>query len=470
MKFTNNVVMLGCGSVAQCTIPLLFKFLEISSKQLTVIDLTDNSDKIPEGIRYIVQEITAENHAELFSRYLKKGDIAIDLGWNVGTIDLLKWCKDHDVICINTAIEIWAPFKNASLEQRTLYYRNMLIREATKGWKNTPTAILDHGANPGLISSFAKQGLIDIANEVLKRDIERDKKRDLEAALKQQNFAKIAYLIGLKSIHISERDTQKTAAHRQQGEFVNTWSVVGFYEEGIAPSELGWGTHEKSLPHDGHTHSQGPQNQIYLSSRGIDTWVDSWVPNGPIKGMVVRHGESFTLSEFLTYKEKGKVVYRPTVHYAYQPCEEALQSLEELRENDYKLQKRQRILAEEITGGYDGLGCLFLGHDLGAWWTGTILDIEESRRLVPHQNATTVQVAIGVIAAILYSLKHPREGVCQPEHLPHDFVLELAKPYLGECLSIPTSWRPPKQRQRPDSWQFSTFLCEAPFGAFSLPK
>ena len=33
------------------------------------------------------------------------------------------------------------------------------------GWKEPgPTAVLEHGANPGLISHFTKQGLLDIGN------------------------------------------------------------------------------------------------------------------------------------------------------------------------------------------------------------------------------------------------------------------------------------------------------------------
>jgi homospermidine synthase len=461
MKFTNNILIIGCGSVAQCTIPLIIRHLAVKPSQITVIDFTDNHTKIPEGIRYITTEVTKANLSSILGKYLKKGDLVIDLAWNIGTIDLLTWCKDHEVICVNTAVELWEPFINHPPEQKTLYFRHMGIRKEIKSWKekNTTTAILDHGANPGLISSIAKQGLIDIADQILKGRIESTKRRSLVDALKKQDFAKIAHLIGLKTIHISERDSQKPLIHKRENEFVNTWSVVGFYEEGIAPSELGWGTHEKGIPAGAKTHAVGPQNQIFLDSYGIDNWVESWVPSGPIRGMVVRHGEAFSLSEFLTYKENGKVVYRPTVHYAYHPCDDAVQSLEELKARNLRLQDNQRIFAEEITEGKDELGCLFLGHDLGGWWTGSVLDIDESRALVPHQNATTVQVAIGVIAAIIYCIKNPREGVCLPEHLPHDFVLEIAKPYLGEFLSIPTTWRPSRQKEDKGNWQFEVFRC-----------
>jgi homospermidine synthase len=33
-----------------------------------------------------------------------------------------------------------------------------------KAWTNGPTAVITHGANPGLVSHFVKQALLDIAS------------------------------------------------------------------------------------------------------------------------------------------------------------------------------------------------------------------------------------------------------------------------------------------------------------------
>ncbi len=186
--------------------------------------------------------------------------------------------------------------------------------------------------------------------------------------------------------------------------------------------------------------------------------------------MVVRHGEAFTLSDRLTVHEDGKAIYRPTVHYAYCPCDNAIISLHELRGRDYDLQSRLRIMAEEITGGADILGALIMGHPYRSWWTGSNLSIEESRELVPHQNATTLQVAISVAAAASWILANPDRGVLVPEDLPHEYVLGIARPYLGQNLSIPSDWTPLKGRtghfqgyNRPDldlddPWQFKNFV------------
>ena len=276
--------------------------------------------------------------------------------------------------------------------------------------------------------------------------------------------------LGVKVIHCSERDTQITDKPKQVDEFVNTWCIEGLHEEGITTAEMGWGTHEKEFPPGTYRHSDGPQNQICLARMGINTWVVSWVPHYCIRGMIIRHGEAFTISDYLTVWDGGRAIYRPTVHYAYCPCDCAITSLEELRGRDYALQPNQRIIRDEIIGGTDILGALLMGHAYNSWWTGSILSIEESRRLVPRQNATTMQVAISVVAAAMWMVENPARGVCVPDALPHEYVLEIARPYLGQSLSIPSDWTPLKNyvnnfhgyhqpnMDSDDMWQFKNFL------------
>jgi homospermidine synthase len=288
--------------------------------------------------------------------------------------------------------------------------------------------------------------------------------------MRGQVFNELAMVLGVKVIHCSERDTQISDKPKQVDEFVNTWSVEGFREEGTTTAEMGWGTHEKELPNLAFEHPSGPKNQICLARMGINTWVVSWVPNYCIQGMVVRHGEAFTISDKLTVWRDGKAVYRPTVHYAYCPCDTALASLNELRGYDYKLQPNIRIMNDEITSGADILGALLMGHAYNSWWIGSDLSIEESRKLVPHQNATTMQVAISVVAAACYMIENPNKGVVVPDDIPHEFVLNIAKPYLGKWISTPSDWTPLKHYHNAfddfnkpsmdlsDPWQFKNFL------------
>ncbi len=60
------------------------------------------------------------------------------------------------------------------------------------------------------------------------------------------------------------------------------WSSWQQFME-IAPAELGWGTHEKTLPQNAYEHPSGPKNQICIAQPGAKTWVRSWVPNMSLK-------------------------------------------------------------------------------------------------------------------------------------------------------------------------------------------
>ena len=477
--FGNRVLFVGYGAVAQCALPILVKKIKVPCKKITVMDFENRRGAlapwIKRGVRFVQKRVTPDNMGALLGKHVGQGDLLIDLAWNIDCCEILQWCRDHGVLYVNTSVELWDPYAGAPNKhptERTLYWRHMNIRRLMAKWPGKgPTAVLEHGANPGLISHFTKQGLIDIAEALIAgKKAKGQDAEEIRQLVSDRTFNRLAMKLGVKVIHCSERDTQISDKPKQVDEFVNTWSVEGFREEGTTTAEMGWGTHEKELPALAYQHKEGPKNQICLARMGINTWVVSWVPDYCIRGMIVRHGEAFTISDRLTVWKNGKAVYRPTVHYAYCPCDAAIASLNELKGYDYRLVENQRIMNDEITSGSDILGALIMGHGYNSWWIGSDLSIEESRRLVPHQNATTMQVAISVVAAAAWMIENPAMGVCVPDDLPHDYVLAIAKPYLGKWISTPSDWTPLKHYRnhfhgynkpdvdRDDVWQFKNFL------------
>ncbi|NDA82135.1 MAG: homospermidine synthase [Actinobacteria bacterium] len=458
-RFTNNLLILGAGSVSQSVLPLLIEHL-IDAKQITIMDQRDNrarvKDALDKGATYVQDQITRGNIDAQLSKYLKAGDFLLDLAWNIDANTILQWCYDHGVMYLNTSIEEWDPYEGGANKhplERTLYYRHMRMRDMKSRWTKTgATAIVEHGANPGLVSHLVKKSLVDIATRGLK---EGKVGKDVEAALTSEDYKQLAHKLNVKVIHISERDTQVTNRPKQWGEFVNTWSVEGFYEEGVAPAELGWGTHEKTLPTNAYEHPSGPKNQIAIAQPGATTWVRSWVPNFEIQGMVIRHGEAFTISDHLTVWSEGKAIYRPTVHYAYCPSNEAIVSMKELEMLNWQLHKDQRIMNDEITQGDDRLG---------------VFSIEQSRKLIPGQSATTVQVSSAVYAAVAWAMQNPNAGLLVPDELPWREVLGYAEKYWGGIHSEAADWDPLMNRRdlfegwnnkkvdKSDPWQFSNFL------------
>ena len=481
MKFNGRVLVIGCGSVSQCAIPIILKHFEMPFNKITIMDFADNrgrvQDAIKQGVNYVFDRVTKENYKQLLAQYAGAGDLIIDLAWNIQTISLLEWCRENNVFYVNTSVEEWDPYANIEKKtpfEKSLYYKQMEIWKLISRWDNnhkSPTAVLDHGANPGLISHFTKKGIIDIASRVLKdRAVSKKDQKVLEHFIKEEKFPELSMKLGIKVIHISERDTQITDRPKLLDEFVGTWSIEGLREEGISPAEIGWGTHENELPDLTNPPEIGPRNQIFLSRMGMNTWARTWVPYGEVVGMVIRHAEAFTISDRLTVWRKGKAIYRPTVHYAYMPCNETLSSLYELRCRNYELQPKTRIMSDEITSGSDTLGALIMGHRYNSWWTGSVLSIGESRKLVKHQNATTLQVAIGVVSGIMWAIENPEQGVLEPDELPHEYILKIAKPYLGKLISEPSDWTPFKNyqaffKENPDAyldkkapWAFKNFL------------
>lgn len=479
--FPHRILVLGYGAVAECTLPILFRHLDVPPSSVTVLDFDDREEKlapwIARGVRFVRARVEPGNLAGLLDSHLSEGDLLIDLAWNIDTCELVQWCHDHGVLYTNASVEVWDPYGGAASRhptERTLYWRHMNLRRLTASWTQPgPTALVEHGANPGLISHFTKQGLLDIADSLLSDgSVTGAQAETLNELRRERSFAELARVLGVRVIHCSERDTQISGVPKRVDEFVNTWSVEGFREEGTTTAELGWGTHEKALPARAFTHANGPRNQICLARMGMNTWVRSWVPDCSIRGMVIRHGEAFTISDRLTVWRNGEAVYRPTVHYAYCPCDAAIASLTELRGYDYRLPERHRILNDDILDGADTLGALLMGHARKSWWTGSALDIAEARRLVPHQNATTMQVAIAVVAGVVWMIDNPGRGLLVPDDLPHDAILSVARPYLGKFISKAADWTPLHDRRNAfeghhspdidtsDPWQFRNFLVQ----------
>lgn len=467
--------------MAQAVVPLLVRDLGISPTAITVVDFVDNRHRVAHeislGVTYEIDRLTPDNLDAFLSSRVGSGDMLLDLAWNIDNPTILQWCRDRDVRYLNTSVEVWDPYEDLAATHpldRTLYVRHMSLRHMKAAWPDNrgATAILEHGANPGLVSHFVKQALVEIANRMLVDGF--GDRPGLEAALADERYNHLAHLTGTKVIQIAERDTQISSVPKRVNEFVNTWSVDGFYEEGVAPAELGWGTHERRLPPNGFQHhGEGPCHQICIARPGMETWVRSWVPSGETRGMVVRHGEALTMCEHLSVvDEHGNAIYRPTVYYAYHPADVAISSVLELRMRGWEMQPEQRILNDEIISGQDELGVLLMGHPYTSWWTGSLLSIDEARAALPHQNATTVQVAGSIIGAVSWMIEHPHEGVRVPDELPWRDILGVANQYLGTLHSGPSDWDPVASRRDlfanfsdetafvdpADPWQFTNFL------------
>lgn len=444
INFLNKkLLLIGHGCIGSTFLTLLLRHGDILKSNIYVIDEKKEAlDKVPKGIDTTHIKITKKNFKKQILDKIGRGDILVDLSYYVSTCELIELCNEKEILFMNTAVEYWKDEINLighDPRTETLYERQTKMAETFKKLKKKTTAILTHGANPGWVSHFVKEALIDMVVYLAKKGkLSKNKIEKYQEWIENDDFPSLAKDLDVQVIHISERDSQICSTPKPPNVFRNTWSPVGFVEEGTAPAELGWGSHEpKNI---GLHYSTGPKNQICLRSRGINTWVKTWVPSGPLIGMVVRHEEAYSISKYLM-----KDNYLPTVHYAYLPCPDANLSLLEMQ-NKIMLTNtipefEEEILNHHITEGKDELGVLLFSKNLN-WWRGSLLDIEEARMLMPEQSATSVQVGISVLAAVDYMIRHPEEGVMHPEAMNHREVMWLIEAYLGPVKSMKVDWTP----------------------------
>lgn len=460
--FTNKIFMIGFGTIGQAILPLVFRHINISPQQVTIFTKNSDGENIANefGVNLELVCITQENYQSLFAKYIRKGDLILNLSVDVSSADLIEYCQHHQILYLDTCIEPWAGGyvdNTVSASNRSNYaMREKLLKQRING-KST-TAMVAHGANPGLVSHFVKQALMNIA---------KDNNLQINPPQTQDEWARLAYDLSIKVIHIAERDTQVCEKTKSADEFVNTWSVDGFVSEISQPAELGWGTHERHWPNDAAHHDFGPKCSIYLNRAGGSTRVRTWTPqSGAFHAYLITHTESVSISDFLTLKDDAKVYYRPTVHFAYHPCGDAVLSLQEFAGKEWQQQSAQRILFSEIVDGMDELGVLLMGNKKGAYWFGSQLGIHEARKLVPYNNATSLQVAVGALAGMIYVMEHREQGIVEPDEIDYRFIMNIATPYLGIVSGHYTDWTPlndreklfPENIDKTDPWQFLNML------------
>jgi len=454
-----RLVIVGFGSIGQGVLPLLLRHIDIPPERITIVTAEPRGHDVAAqyGVRFVETALTRDNYRAVLEPLIAAGGFLLNVSVEVASVALIELCQEKGALYLDTCIEPWPggyTDPNLSPSARSNYALREEALALRQRYRAGPTAIITHGANPGLVSHFVKQALVDLA-----------RKADPAATVlaDRAGWGRLAERLGVKAIHIAERDTQVAAIPKSPGEFVNTWSIDGFFSEGSQPSELGWGTHERHFPADGRRHDFGGGAAIYLLRPGAGTRVRSWTPlEGPYIGFLVTHSESISIADYLTLRDGDTVRYRPTCHYAYHPCDDAVLSLHELAGKNWELQTRKRLMMDEITTGIDELGVLLMGQAGGVYWYGSRLTVDEARRVAPHNNATSLQVTAAVLAGMVWAIEHPQSGIVEPDEMDHERILEIAGPYLGEVVGVRGDWTPlvdrerlfPEDLDRDDPWQF----------------
>ena len=305
--FGGRILMLGCGSVGQCTLPLVRRHVDLPADRITVMDFEDVrpriADSLQAGVSFKRERLTQDNYPALLGRLVGPGDAIVDLSWNVETFDMLSWCAEHRVNYINTSLEEWDPYGdilNKSPYERSLVFPAdagppaegpaQLGREARRDRDHRPRR------QPRPRQSLHQAGAA--------RNRHRDaRKRPACGHRREQGGVREA------DRRRGERGRRIVRAaqpgHRHQGHPHRRTRHAGLQRSRRPstssstrgrsrastrkaprpPSSAGARTRRR-LPRNAHTPIGGPGNQIFLAQPGIRTYVHSWVavPAGPSSG------------------------------------------------------------------------------------------------------------------------------------------------------------------------------------------
>jgi len=423
-----KILIIGSGSIGSGIIPMLFKeFSDLTSADIHVISAEPETEVMRAySIKGTHINLTEANYYHVLDRHLHPGVFVLNLSVDVSSEAVLGLCQKKGAHYLDTCIEPWAggyigtngaPIPNAMFRQKILAASN--TSDARE------TSILACGANPGLVSCFVKQALLNIVE---------DPDMHIPASILLDGMPAVARHLGIRTIQIAERDTQVLGRRLNPGEFANTWSVDGFCSEGEQYAELSYGSHEDYK--DLRIFSPTPGRPMaVLPKRGFEQKVHSYTPTGGEDwAYMISHHEASSIADMLTLPD-----YRPTVYYAYRPAEAAVRSIENHLARNWAEPKSKTIF--QGTAGYDELGVLIIADGF-TYWYGSTLNTAQARALVPYNGPTTLQVTATIAAAIKHILKAPFQGVIEAEQLPFHTIMEQARPYLGHVAGYEVDWRP----------------------------
>lgn len=421
MKTFEHVVMIGCGAIGKTALVYWNIIIpHITYSKFTIVEPLDLPFSLQHGMDHMKISLDPDNY-----RLILDGldpDFVLDLSIGVDAISIINYCQERNILYLSTAMEDWHGFPDWD-ERRDLYRHSLLMRQRIallnndRPSKHHPTALIDHGMNPGLISHFAKIAIENMARE---------------EGIDYSSHAEAAYKLGICVIQCSEIDTQISNIQEDPNVFYNTWSSMGFIEEGLDPVQLGWGTHEEEFPIE--TGVKGDEEQRFLPIRGMDLKVRGYNPIvGDYVGFCIPHGESASLPRYLTY-EYGGITHRPSSYYVYSPSKIAENSINRLRERGYKAQDHYYVLkTDDIVSGQDAVGALLIRNDGRCYWAGTIIQKSDVLpELKSYLNPTCLQVGCGVLSGIDYVANHRNSGVVFPESVSSYRVFEVCGKFLGK--------------------------------------
>ena len=390
-RIDGPIVMIGFGSIGRGTLPLIERHFEFDKSRFVVIDPEDKDRKLLDerGIRFIQDGVTRQNYRKLLTPLLTAGGgqgFCVNLSVDTSSLDIMDLCSEIGALYIDTVNEPWPGFyfdSKLGPEARS----NYALREATMKAKRarkpgSTTAVSCCGANPGMVSWFVKQALLNVASDTKLKFKEPAEPRGLGPACQEARRQGHPYR---RARHPARQAAQADGGVRQH--LVGRGLRVG----GPAARRARLG-HAREVDA-----GERPQAQDRLPGGDLPdaagreharALVDA-DRQGPVRlpGDAQRvRSRSPTTSRCARARRRstGRPATTPITPATTRCCRCTRCSAA-----PGERQERIHILDEhEIVDGIDELGVLLYGHKKNAYWYGSQLSIEETRadRALPERH------------------------------------------------------------------------------------
>ena len=160
--------------------------------------------------------MTRDNYRDLLTPLLTEGGgqgFCVNLSVDTGSIDIMELCNELGALYIDTVNEPWLGFYFDIHLKGPEAAPTTPLREVTLAAKKarpagSTTAVSCCGANPGMVSLFVKQALLNVA---------ADLKLNAPEPKTEAEWADLMRQAGVKGIHIAERDTQRSKSPKAAG-------------------------------------------------------------------------------------------------------------------------------------------------------------------------------------------------------------------------------------------------------------
>jgi homospermidine synthase len=247
-RIDGPIVIIGFGSIGKGTWPLIERHFDYDAGRLTVIEPDAGQANFlrQHRLNHVQTALTPENYREVLGGLLEPGKgFCVNLSVDTSSLDLMKFCREIGVPYIDTVVEPWAGYYFGTTDNaaRTNYALRQAVRDEKARQPRRDDGRL-------LLRGQPRHGVV--VREGGAPDARPRHRGRRDTARNREGWARLMQSLGVKGVHIAERDTQARRVPRPRGVFVNTWSVEGFIAEGFQPAELGWGTHEPWFPENGH--------------------------------------------------------------------------------------------------------------------------------------------------------------------------------------------------------------------------